>query len=241
MKEVHYFFVPQAATAVELPEEEATHAVRVLRMKSGDEIFLMDGQGTFYRAEVTFTTNKRCQYAIKNVLPQEPLWQGHLHLAIAPTKDMGRMEWMAEKATEVGIDEFTFLSCHFSERKVVKTERVERIVVSAMKQSRKPWKPVVNGMTPFKDFILQPQRGRKFICHCYDEIPKKDFFALLDNPTETQDVVVLVGPEGDFSIEEVRLAMEQGYESVTLGTARLRTETAGLAAVMMAQLKRRCC
>lgn len=175
MKEVHYFFVPQAATAVELPEEEATHAVRVLRMKSGDEIFLMDGQGTFYRAEVMFTTNKRCQYAIKNVLPQEPLWQGHLHLAIAPTKDMGRMEWMAEKATEVGIDEFTFLSCHFSERKVVKTERVERIVVSAMKQSRKPWKPVVNGMTPFKDFILQPQRGRKFICHCYDEIPKKDF------------------------------------------------------------------
>lgn len=239
MKEVHYFYVPEAATAVELPDEEATHAVRVLRMKSGDELYLMDGTGSFYRAEVTLATAKHCHYAIREALPQQLLWRGHLHLAIAPTKDMGRMEWMVEKATEVGIDEFTFLLGQFSERKVVKTERVERIVVAAMKQSRKPWKPVVNPMTPFKDFILQPRTGRKFICHCYEEIAKKDFFEALDESPDNPDVVVLVGPEGDFSIEEVRLAMAQGYESVTLGSARLRTETAGLAAVMMAQLKRR--
>lgn len=259
MKEVRYFYVPEAATQMELPAEEATHALRVLRLKGGDEIFLMDGEGSFYRAEVTAASSKRCLYEIKETMPQERAWKGHIHLAIAPTKMMERIEWMAEKATEIGFDELSFLNCQFSERKVVKTPRIDKIVISAVKQSHKAWKPVVNELESFKDFIQTPRPGRKFICHCYEEIEKKDFFREISSlsngadaksasssasadtkdASSSEDITVLVGPEGDFSIDEVRLALENGYESVSLGTSRLRTETAGLVAVHMAHIARR--
>lgn len=244
MKEVRYFYVPNAAQETELPQEEATHALRVLRLKAGDEIFLMDGEGAFYRALVSLATNKRCIYEILESMPQQRAWQGHIHLAIAPTKMMDRIEWMTEKATEIGFDEISFLNCKFSERKNLRADRIEKIVISAVKQSHKAWKPVVNDMQSFKDFITTPRRGRKFICHCYEEVEKKDFFSELQKPwtaeqPEGADITVLVGPEGDFSIDEVRLALENGYESVSLGTSRLRTETAGLVAVHMAYLNRR--
>ena len=249
MKEVRYFYVPDAANQVELPAEEATHALRVLRLKGGDEIFLMDGEGSFFRAEVTAASSKRCLYEIKEEMPQQRAWKGHIHLAIAPTKMMERIEWMAEKATEIGFDELSFLNCQFSERKVVKTPRIDKIVISAVKQSHKAWKPVVNELVSFKEFIQTPRPGRKFICHCYEEIEKKDFFAEISKscPADdsagaaqegADDITVLVGPEGDFSIDEVRLALENGYESVSLGTSRLRTETAGLVAVNMCHLAR---
>lgn len=241
MKEVRFFYAPDAADATELPMDEALHALRVLRIKTGDEIFLMDGAGCFYRAEVTLATTKRCLYDIKETMPQQPAWRGHIHLAIAPTKVMDRIEWMAEKATEIGFDELTFLNSQFSERKVMRTVRLDKIVVSAVKQSHKAWKPVVNSMVSFRDFIARPRPGRKFICHCYEEVEKKDFFTELSKTLADgeDDVTVLVGPEGDFSIDEVRAAMAQGYVSVTLGTSRLRTETAGLQAVAMANLARR--
>ena len=235
MKEARFFYAPDAATQNELPQEEALHALRVLRLKAGDEIFLADGKGCFYRAEVTLAATHRCLFEILETLPQEKSWNAHIHLAIAPTKMMDRMEWMVEKAVEVGFDELTFLNCKFSERRVVRQARLEKIVAAAMKQSRKPWKPSINVMEKFGEFIARPRSGRKYIAHCYDEIPRKDLFGLLsESPKE--DVVVLVGPEGDFSIEEVKLALANGYESVTLGNSRLRTETAGLSAVMMAQL-----
>lgn len=244
MKEVRYFYVPNAAQETELSQEEATHALRVLRLKAGDEIFLMDGEGAFYRAQVSLATNKRCIYEILESMPQQRAWQGHIHLAIAPTKMMDRIEWMTEKATEIGFDEISFLNCKFSERKNLRADRIEKIVISAVKQSHKAWKPVVNDMQSFKDFITTPRPGRKFICHCYEEVEKKDFFSELQKPwtaeqPEGADITVLVGPEGDFSIDEVRLALENGYESVSLGTSRLRTETAGLVAVHMAYLNRR--
>lgn len=179
-------------------------------------------------------------------MPQQRAWKGHIHLAIAPTKMMERIEWMAEKATEIGFDELSFLNCQFSERKVVKTPRIDKIVISAVKQSHKAWKPVVNELVSFKEFIQTPRPGRKFICHCYEEVEKKDFFTEIsgiqnaDAPVASDaDITVLVGPEGDFSIDEVRLALENGYESVSLGTSRLRTETAGLVAVHMAHIARR--
>ena len=243
MKEVRYFYVPDAANQVELPAEEATHALRVLRLKGGDEIFLMDGEGSFFRAEVTAASNKRCLYEIKEEMPQQRAWKGHIHLAIAPTKMMERIEWMAEKATEIGFDELSFLNCQFSERKVVKTPRIDKIVISAVKQSHKAWKPVVNELVSFKEFIQTPRPGRKFICHCYEEVEKKDFFTEISGIQNADapdaDITVLVGPEGDFSIDEVRLALENGYESVSLGTSRLRTETAGLVAVHMVHIARR--
>lgn len=237
MKEVRYFYVPDAKNNNELPQEEATHALRVLRLKSGDEMFIMDGTGNFYHAEVSLATNKKCLYEIKETLPQHKTWKGHIHLAIAPTKNMDRIEWMTEKVTEIGFDELSFLNCAFSERKVLRTERIEKIVVSAVKQSRKPWKPIVNEMIPFKDFISMPREGRKFIAHCYQEIEKNDLFDIINK--EKENVTILVGPEGDFSIEEVRLAIENGYESISLGQSRLRTETAGLMAVTMSQLSLR--
>lgn len=240
MKETRFFYVPNAGQENEMPTEEALHALRVLRIKSGDEINLMDGVGNFYRAEVTLAATKRCLYEVKEVLPQQPAWHGHVHLAIAPTKVMDRIEWMAEKATEIGFDELSFFNCKFSERKTMRTVRLDKIVISAVKQSHKAWKPIVNQMVSFKEFIAQPRKGRKFICHCYEEFEKVDLMTELQKPyDEDADVTVLVGPEGDFSVDEVKLAIANGYESASLGTSRLRTETAGLMSVAMANLTRR--
>lgn len=238
MKEVRFFYAPNATTEHELPTDEAMHALRVLRLQSGDEMMLMDGVGNFYRAEVTLAHTKHCLYDIKEVMPQQPQWLGHIHLTIAPTKMMERMEWLVEKAVEVGVDEISFLNCQFSERRIVKLPRLDKIVIAATKQSHKAWKTVLNGITPFKDFIDQPREGGKYIAHCYEEIPRTSLFDHLRQTNAPQDATVLIGPEGDFSIDEVRYAVANGYQSVHLGPSRLRTETAGLSAVMMMQLSK---
>lgn len=239
MKEVRYFFVPDASAHNELPNEEGQHATRVLRLEAGDEVFLMDGVGQFYRAVLTLVTQKRCLYEITETLPQAKAWSGRIHLAIAPTKNIDRIEWIAEKCSEIGWDELSFLHCKFSERKQLRTDRIEKIIVSAVKQSRKPFMPTVNELHDFNQFVSQNRQERKFICHCYDEIEKSDLFHLLNDMDKDDDITILVGPEGDFSIDEVRFALQNGYESVTLGNFRLRTETAGLMAVTMAQLSKR--
>lgn len=232
MKEVRYFYTPDIRKSNELPEEEAQHAVRVLRMTEGDEMVLMDGCGTFYKARVSAATNKRCLFTVDEEMPQDPQWKGHLHLAMAPTKNMDRTEWFAEKATEIGFDELTFLNCRWSERKVIKTERVNKILVSAMKQSHKPSLPILNEMTDFKKFVQQPFEGKKFICHCHeDNLPE-----LRHVLTDSEDAVVMIGPEGDFSEEEVALAQANGFVGVSLGKSRLRTETAALVAVHLMHL-----
>lgn len=236
MKEVRSFYVPDALTANELPPDEAMHALRVLRMKIGDEMVLMDGKGNYYRAEVTLAHTKHCMYEIKEQMPQERQWQGHVHLAIAPTKMMDRIEWMTEKAVEVGIDELSFLNCQFSERRLVKIPRLEKIMISAVKQSHKAWATQLNEIVTFDTFIQQPREGRKYIAHCYEEVPRSYLFDELCQTSESEDTTVLIGPEGDFSIDEVRRAVAAGYISVHLGKSRLRTETAGLSAVMMMQL-----
>lgn len=238
MKEVRFFYVPDALNCNELPNDEAMHALRVLRLKIGDEMMLMDGQGNFYRAEVSLAHTKHCLYDIKETIPQERQWQGHVHLAIAPTKLMDRMEWMVEKVVEIGVDEISFLNCQFSERRLVKIPRIEKIAVSAVKQSRKAWMTKLNEVVSFKSFIDQPRMDHRFIAHCYDEIPRTYLYDELRKLSANDDVTVLVGPEGDFSVDEVRKAIDNGYVSVHLGKSRLRTETAGLSAVMMAQLSK---
>lgn len=238
MKEARYFYVPQAVEKNELPAEEATHALRVLRLKPGDELFLMDGEGVFYEAHVT-QADKHCYYEIDKALPQSKTWSAHIHLGIAPTKMMERIEWLAEKATEIGFDELSFLHCKFSERKTLRADRVEKIVISAAKQSRKPFLPQVHELTPFSQFIDESEEGHRYIAHCYDEIERVDFFNELNQLTDDAPITILVGPEGDFSIDEVKLAMAKGYKSISLGKSRLRTETAGLYAVMLAQLAKR--
>ena len=238
MREERFFYDPQLSG--ELPEEEARHAAKVLRLRQGDEIWLMNGQGAYFRAELSDVSNHRVAYCVTDECGQERAWTGHLHLAVAPTKMNERIEWLAEKATEVGFDELSFLDCQYSERRTMKTARIDRIVVSAMKQSHKAWKPVVNEMTSFDAFVTQPRKGDKFICHCYAEAdiaPDETKPFLMDLLSSGNDATVLIGPEGDFSIEEVRLARQHGYRSVSLGRSRLRTETAALMAVHMMQLK----
>ena len=236
MKETRYFYVPDAASTNELPAEEAAHASRVLRLESGDEVFLIDGVGCFFKAQLTLVTKGRCLYDIVERLPQEKTWNGRIAVAMAPTKVIDRVEWTLEKATEIGIDEFSLLNCAFSERRNVKLERLDKIVVAAVKQSRKAWKPLLNDLQPFENFVKQPRRGAKYIAHCYAEIDKKDLYGELLQLNGDEEVTILIGPEGDFSIDEVRLAMNKGYVSVSLGQSRLRTETAALAATMIAQL-----
>ena len=232
MKEERFFYVPDAATSQELPEEEAQHAVRVLRLKEGDEMMLMDGIGNFHRATVGAVNAKHCPYTITETLPQQRPWPGHLHLAIAPTKMMDRMEWLAEKATEIGFDELTFLNCRYSERRVIKLERIEKIVVSAVKQSLKARMPQLHELTDFDKFIRQPFNGQKCIAHCYPG--EKPLLKDILHPEE--DALVLIGPEGDFSEEEVALAIENGFQPISLGASRLRTETAALVAVHLMNL-----
>ena len=230
---MHIFYTPDIQNSPELPEEETAHAVRVLRLQPGDEVMLTDGTGNFYRARISLIAHKRCLVDIVETVPQPPLWSGHLHIAMAPTKNMDRTEWFAEKATEIGIDELTFLNCRYSERKVLKTERIAKILVSALKQSLKARLPRLNEMTDFKTFIQQPFSGQKFIAHCHEgeKTPLKDAVH------KGEEVVVLIGPEGDFSEEEVHLAEEAGFIPVSLGPSRLRTETAGLVACHILNLK----
>ena len=236
MKETRYFYVPDAASTNELPAEEAAHASRVLRLESGDEVFLIDGAGCFFKAQLTLVTKGRCLYDIVERLPQEKTWNGRIAVAMAPTKVIDRVEWTLEKATEIGIDEFSLLNCAFSERRNVKLERQDKIVVAAVKQSRKAWKPLLKDLQPFENFVKQPRKGAKYIAHCYAEIDKKDLYGELLQLNGDEEVTILIGPEGDFSIDEVRLAMSKGYVPVSLGQSRLRTETAALAATMIAQL-----
>lgn len=240
MKEIRYFYAPEAQTSTELPEEEAKHALRVLRLGIGDEINLMDGCGNYFRAEITAATGHRCIYRIVETLPQQKDWLGHIHLAMAPTKLNDRVEWMAEKTTEIGMDELSFLDCQYSERRVIKCERIDKIIVSAVKQSHKAWKPTLNEMQSFRQFVSEEREGDKFICHCYDESDiegEGEKPLLWDIVRRGIPTTVLIGPEGDFSVEEVRTALSHGYRSVSLGKSRLRTETAALSAVHIMQIK----
>ncbi len=236
MKETRYFYVPDAASATELPADEASHAVRVLRMKPGDEMVLMDGVGTFFKAEVAVASPHHCVYRVVEEMPQLPQWHGRYHIAMAPTKLMDRTEWMLEKVTEIGVDEVSLLNCDNSERRVAKPARLEKILVSAMKQSRKAWKPVLNDMAAFRKFVSEPRGGMKFIAHCYEEIPRTYLFDELCGRDVSEAVTVLIGPEGDFTPDEVRMAVDAGYVPVHLGQSRLRTETAAMVAVMMMHL-----
>ena len=220
------FYAPDIATNPELPEEEANHCVRVLRLNEGDEILVTDGKGTFYKAAIRRANTKHCEISILENWRQPALWNFKLHIAVAPTKNMDRMEWFVEKATEIGIDTITCLNCRFSERKEVKTARLEKILVSAMKQSQKATLPRLNGMTDFKRFISEPFDGRKFIAHCEEE--EKPLLKHVYHPGE--NALILIGPEGDFSTEEIRLAKKNGFEAISLGESRLRTETAALVA-----------
>lgn len=245
MKETHVFYAPGIKDGnLELPEDEAGHAVRVLRLKEGAPLTLTDGAGSFYEAQITLASPKHCRFEILDSRPDRKLWRGEIHLAVAPTKNMDRMEWFVEKATEIGVDRITLLDCKNSERRIVKTERLEKIAVSAMKQSHKAWKPIITPIQPFDAFMRNLPEGQRFIAHCYEadetegiHLSARNFLGdLLDRDGAS---TVLIGPEGDFSVEEVERAVQSGFQPISLGESRLRTETAALVAVHLMYLAKR--
>lgn len=209
-----------------LNEEESKHCIRVLRMSIGDELFLTDGRGTLCRCKIDDPNPKRCSL---QVVERQQEYGQHpfiLHLAVAPTKNTARMEWLVEKAVEMGVDTITPLLCDHSERCVLKTERLEKIAISAMKQSLKAYKPVINTLTPIANLLKTPFDGQKLIAHCDGEhrTPLNEAYKPGSN------VLMLIGPEGDFSASEIDNAFALGFVPVTLGPCRLRTETAAMAA-----------
>lgn len=217
------FYTPDIENKKELTAEESAHCTRVLRLKEGDRITLADGSGHFLDAEITVASSKKCLVNILDTksIPPRPIY---LHIAMAPTKNMDRNELVAEKSTEIGLEEISFLKCRFSERKVIKKERIEKILVSAMKQSKNAYLPKLNDMQNFKDFIQLPFNGKKFIAHCYKEGQK----SLKSTYIKGENALILIGPEGDFSPEEVELAIQNNFTPITLGDSRLRTETAAI-------------
>lgn len=236
---MHLFYTPDitgtpTGSDYLLNEEESNHCVRVLRLCQGDSVHLTDGKGTLCRAMIVQTTPKACLLRIEERFDHWEQRPCHLHLAVAPTKNPDRYEWMVEKVTEVGVEEITPLIAARSERKVFKTDRIQRIAVSAMKQSLKAYLPVIHAATSFETFINKPFEGIKIIAHCGTGV-RTAFTQALCRPQASAEplrILILIGPEGDFSPDEVAQAEAAGFQSVHLGTSRLRTETAALTAAV---------
>lgn len=221
------FYAPCLSTCSELPEEESGHVVRVLRHTVGDEIDVVNGNGMWYHCRIASAHPKHCSVEILSS-HSDSHWPYRVELAIGPTKNLDRMEWWLEKSVEIGLDRFVPLRCRFSERKELKTERLRKIAIAAMKQSLKATLPQIDEMTDFKRFIEEPFDGQKFIAHCMDNQPRHLLSHLVQ---KGRDVRILIGPEGDFSQDEVSFALQNGYLPISLGDQRLRTETAALVSV----------
>lgn len=213
-------------------KEESKHIVRVLRKKEKDIIYITNGKGFLFECEIVSALEKKCEVKIVRLDFFNPA-DYHLHLAVAPTKMNDRYEWFLEKATEIGIHEITPIICEHSERKEVKTERFEKILLAAMKQSLQYYLPKLNPAISFSDFLKREKKGQLFIAHC-EETDKKE---LAKEAQPKGEITILIGPEGDFSEKEINLALAGGYIPVSLGNTRLRTETAGVyASVVVAAI-----
>ncbi len=227
------FFAPDISSdKYILPEAESKHCIKVLRLKTGDAIHLTDGMGNLYETRIIDDNIKKCTLEIIRVQKEVGKRNYKIHIAVAPTKNISRFEWFLEKATEIGIDEITPVICEHSERKVIKTERLNKVITSAMKQSLKTYHPELNKAIKYKDFIKNDFKGNKFIAYCTDEY--RD--TLKDIYQKGTNALILIGPEGDFSEEEVKKAINIGYTPVSLGESRLRTETAALVACFTVNL-----
>ncbi|HBG56482.1 16S rRNA (uracil(1498)-N(3))-methyltransferase [Proteiniphilum sp. UBA1028] len=220
------FYCPDISRHPQLPIQESQHCVKVLRMREGDKLTVTDGQGFFYECLLAEAHPKHCSVHIQHRISIARNRDFLLQVAFAPTKQMERNEWFVEKAVEIGIDRFIPLLSNYSERRDLKKERLEKIAVSAMKQSQQAFLPGIEEMVQFVKFVTRPFEGRKFIAHCYN-LPKKP---LAQTYRKGENALILIGPEGDFSEEEIHSAIANGFEPVSLGETRLRTETACLVA-----------
>lgn len=229
------FYAPDILSTLCLPEEESAHCVRVLRHTAGDVLTVTDGLGMLYEARILNPHPKHCELEILSSSGQSKHHRGNIHIAIAPTKNIDRLEWALEKCTEIGADRFTPLLCRFSERKNLRQDRLEKVILSAAKQSLTAYLPQLDPLTDCSDFIRSCSADYKFIAHCYKESERvllRDTINAIRSNSDIENATfcVLIGPEGDFSPEEVQLALHNGFQPVLLGNARLRTETAGVVA-----------
>ena len=208
-------------------KEESRHIVKVLRKVEGDLLYITDGNHFLFVVEISIANDKKCTVNIKDII-EKPIGRNYkIHIVIAATKNIDRIEWFLEKATEIGVDEVSFVLCDRSERKMLKYERLDKIVISAMKQSLKYYKPKINEAISLKEFILKTKEGQLFIAHCEDTNKQ----SLKGSFEENGNYTILIGPEGDFSPKEIEIAIDNNYKPVSLGDSRLRTETAALVAV----------
>lgn len=241
---MNLFYCPEINNArdITLPEEESTHCLRVLRMKRGDVIFLTDGKGQFYEGEINGEIGKKCSVKIKRVILANVKRNFHLTIAIAPTKSIDRFEWFLEKATEIGCDEIIPLSCRHSERVIIKPERLNKVLIAAMKQCLKADLPHLHELTDYKKFIASTEyeKGQKLIGHI-PELSEAEFppplsgnITLQQVCNKGENILIAIGPEGGFSEEEITLATTKGFTPVSLGNSRLRVETAGVVACSLA-------
>ena len=224
---MHVFYTPDlSSNQYTLNEEESRHCSKVLRLTRGDEIHLIDGRGGLYRAQITEVGKKHVNLSVLETQLEFGRRNHHLHIAIAPTKNIDRLEWFLEKATEIGIDEITPIICDRSERKIIKEERLEKVITSAVKQSLTAYHPKLNNAIAYQDFIKQNSATHKLIAHCMDG----EKMSISQQIAIHQSYLILIGPEGDFTPAELNIALHNAYKPVTLGNTRLRTETAALAA-----------
>ncbi len=229
---MHLFYTPDInGNTYTLSEEESKHCARVLRLAEGDVVHLTDGRGTLYTTRITHAGAKSCTMEVTAKDAHYGQRDYYLHLAVAPTKNMERYEWMLEKITEIGVDAITPLLCAHSERRVLKHERAEKIVVSAMKQSLKTYLPQLHELTDIMAFIRQPFDGQKFIGHCAEG----ERILLPKALQSCSKALIMIGPEGDFSTEEIAAALQHGFTPISLGDTRLRVETAGIVACTQMQ------
>lgn len=219
------FYAPDILATAKLPAEESAHAIRVLRRRIGDEVEAVDGRGNLYRCRLLTDDHRGATVEIVETLELPKVWKPSITVAVAPTKHADRMEWLVEKLVEIGVDRIVPLRCARSERKEIKTERLVKIAVSAMKQSLKAVLPKIDDTTPLKDFLKENQSGCRFVGYC-DENTERRLLAQAYLPGS--DATILIGPEGDFSPEEIKACIDAGYVPVTMGDNRLRTETAAL-------------
>lgn len=219
-----------------LNEEESKHAVRVLRLGVGDTLNITDGKGSLFSCRVIDSNPKRCIVEVESIIEEFEKLPYSLTMCVAPTKNIERFEWFLEKATEIGLGEvYPIISSH-SERKNIKLEREEKVITSAMKQSLKAYHPAIHDLTPLKEVIRRDFEGQRFIAHCGESLGEEGKQYLYDVVEAGSAVEILIGPEGDFSPEEVAAALAAGYREITLGNQRLRTETAALVATTMVSI-----
>lgn len=227
------FYIPEiTGNLITLPEDESKHCIRVLRMKLGDNVDIVDGKGNLFSCSIVDTNPKRCVVSVSKKVEEHGKRSFELHIAIAPTKNIERFEWFLEKTTEVGIDKVTPLLCEHSERKSVNPERLERILVSAMKQSGKAYLPKLMNFMKFRDLVMNASEDIKLIAYCGDFT----YTHIKNHLVMGKSVLILIGPEGDFSPDEVSFAVNHGFKTIGLGESRLRTETAGVVACIIANV-----